>query len=52
MRFGLGIAFQPLAHGLAQMIERGFEERRQAPALLTFPARRAPPAVHALTDCA
>ena len=38
-RFGLGVAFKPFADGLAQMIEGGFDERRQAASLFAFAAR-------------
>ena len=51
MGFRFSVAFEAFAHGFAQMIERGFQERRQAPPLLAFPARRTPPAIHALADC-
>ena len=32
-RFGVGVVFEPLADGLAQMIERGLDERRQRAAI-------------------
>ena len=49
-RFGLRILFQAFADGLAQMVEGGFDERRQRAAIPPLAARGAPPAVHAFAE--
>ena len=50
MRFGLGVAFEPFADGLAQMVERRLSQRRQIPAVAPLAARVALPAADAFAD--
>jgi hypothetical protein len=54
MGLGIGVAFKTLADGLAQMVERGFAQRRQRTAFAAFTALAAyalPPAIDALAEC-
>src|SRR5208282_1966187 len=50
--FGLGVVFETLADGLAQMIARGLDERRQGATTIALAALGTLPAVHALAECA
>src|SRR6202167_6068422 len=50
MRFGLGVAFEPFADSLAQMIEGRLGKRRQIPAVAPLAARVALPLADAFAD--